>query len=82
MRVMVRVGWIVVAGAAAVTGGCAHRRLDRPDWARFGNTSTATSGPTYHRDPHHQYFDKTHNRYYYYDPDQKRFFWENGEPKS
>lgn len=60
---------------------CAVRRVPRPDWTRLGNTSTATSGPTYHRDPHHQYYDKSHNRFYYYDPTQKRFFWENGQPK-
>ena len=62
--------------------GCAARHIDRPDWARLGNTSTPEGGPVYHRDPHHQYFDKPHNRYYYYDLTQKRFFWENGQPKS
>ncbi len=60
---------------------CATRHIQRPDWARLGNTSTAEGGPVYHRDPHHQYFDKAHNRFYYYDPTQKRFFWENGQPK-
>ena len=61
--------------------GCAVRKVERPTWARFGNTSTAESGQAYHRNPHHQYFDKSHNRYYYYDPEQKQFFWENGQPK-
>ena len=61
--------------------GCAVRHINRPDWARLGNTSTADGGPAFHRDPHHQYFDKAHNRYYYYDLTQKRFFWENGQPK-
>ncbi len=62
--------------------GCAAPHVSRPDWARLGNTSTAEGGPVYHRDPHHQYFDKSHDRYYYYDLTQKRFFWENGQPKS
>ena len=73
---------LVVATIAAVSlGGCAVRHMQRPDWSKLGNTSTADSGPAYHRDPHHQYFDKSHNRYYYYDPKLKRFFWENGQPK-
>ena len=72
-----------VAGLLAIgLCGCAARHINRPDWARLGNTSTAEGGPAYHRDPHHQYFDKSHNRYYYYDLTQKRFFWENGQPKS
>ena len=71
----------VAAVLAIGLGGCAVRHIDRPDWARLGNTSTAEGGPAYHRDPHHQYFDKAHNRYYYYDLTQKRFFWENGQPK-
>ena len=71
---------------AAVLSACAPPHiapphLTRPEWTRLGNTSTETSGPVYHRDPHHQYFDKSHNRYYYYDPVLKRFFWENGQPK-
>lgn len=61
--------------------GCAVQHVQRPNWARFGNTSTAEGGAAYHRDPHHQYYDKAHNRYYYYDPEQKQFFWENGQPK-
>jgi hypothetical protein len=65
--------------AALVLTGCATHQ--RPTWARFGNTSTAEGGPAYHRDPHHQYFDRQHNRFYYYDPDKKQFFWENGQPK-
>ena len=72
--------WVVLCMATSV-GACAAPHVNRPQWTRLGNTSTETSGPTYHRDPHHQYFDKSHNRYYYYDPVLKRFFWENGQPK-
>ena len=72
---------LAVALVTAPLGACAIRHVDRPTWSRFGNTSTASSGPTYHRDPHHQYFDKSTDRFYYYDPVQKRFFWENGQPK-
>ncbi len=77
---------LAVAGLATTLGACAAPHIqaphiERPDWARFGNTSTADGGPAYHRLPHHQYFDKAHNRFYYYDPMQKRFFWENGQPK-
>ena len=71
----------VVALLATVVTACAARPPQRPDWAKLGNTSTADGGPAFHRDPHHQYFDKAHNRFYYYDPVQKRFFWENGQPK-
>ena len=71
----------VVALLATVLSACAVRSVQRPDWARLGNTSTADGGSAYHRDPHHQYFDRAHNRFYYYDPEQKRFFWENGQPK-
>lgn len=68
--------------AAGMACGCVSHPVQRPTWARFGNTSTPDGGPAYHRDPHHQYFDKMANRYYYYDPVQKRFFWENGQPKT
>ena len=71
----------LAAALAATLAACAARPIARPEWARLGNTSTAEGGPAYHRDPHHQYFDKSHNRFYYYDPQQKRFFWENGQPK-
>ena len=76
---MRRLGVLALVGLSLC--GCAVRRVQRPTWARFGNTSTAEGGPVYHRDPHHQYFDKIHNRFYYYDPEQKQFFWENGQPK-
>ena len=72
-------------GAAGLAGCAGHPPdwKDRPNWARLGNTSTAQDqGPAFYRDPHHQYFDKAHRRYYYYDLDKKRFFWENGEPKT
>ena len=72
---------LALAGLAATLGACAAPHVQRPDWARLGNTSTAEGGPAFHRMPHHQYFDKAHGRYYYYDPVQKRFFWENGQPK-
>jgi hypothetical protein len=84
-RRMVRIGVVIglVAGALA---GCAAQPphwQERPNWARLGNTSTTKEdGPAFHRDPHHQYYDKGRKRYYYYDPAQKRFFWENGEPKA
>ena len=72
---------LVAALVTVALCACAVRHVQRPDWARFGNTSTEGSGPAYHRDPHHQYFDSAHNRFYYYDPVQKQFFWENGQPK-
>jgi hypothetical protein len=34
------------------------------------------------KSPHRQYFDVHHRRYYYYDPINRRYFWENGEPKT
>ena len=69
-----------VLGLGLLTSACVTH-VQRPTWARFGNTSTPDGGPAYHRDPHHQYYDKAHNRFYYYDPVLKRFFWENGQPK-
>jgi hypothetical protein len=77
----IAIGLVALALAGCASGG--SRWGQRPNWARLGNTSTGQQPePTYHRDPHHQYYDKSRKRYYYYDPAQKRFFWENGEPKA
>jgi hypothetical protein len=66
--------------AAVALTGCASQR---PNWSRLGNTSKPDQpGESFYRDPHHQYFDKGRKRYYYYDPAQKAFFWENGQPKN
>jgi hypothetical protein len=82
---MVRNG-VSIGLIAVALSGCAAQPphwQERPNWARLGNTSTMKEdGPAFHRDPHHQYYDKGRKRYYYYDPAQKRFFWENGEPKA
>jgi hypothetical protein len=34
------------------------------------------------KSPYRQYYDAHHHRYYYYDPLKRRYFWENGQPKS
>jgi hypothetical protein len=76
---------IAVALVVLGVSGCAMHAPDisnRPNWARFGNTSHADDPSDFHRDPHHQYYDKARRRYYYYDADKKQFFWENGEPKN
>ena len=81
---MVRTGIAIGLIGLALTGCAAQKTWgQRPNWARLGNTSKADqTEPAFHRDPHHQYYDKGRKRYYYYDPAQKRFFWENGEPKN
>ncbi len=33
------------------------------------------------RDPHRQYLDRRYNRFYYFDPISRRYYWESGEPK-
>ena len=30
---------------------------------------------------HRQYYDRRHQRFYYFDPARKMYFWDNGEPK-
>lgn len=76
---MVRMG-IAVGLAAVALSGCATHR---PTWAKFGNTSTPDQPePAFYRVPHHQYFDKGRQRYYYFDPMTKAFYWENGQPKN
>jgi hypothetical protein len=76
--------FLCVAGVCALSACAAHPPdwKARPNWARLGNTSKADDATQYYRDPHHQYFDRQHQRYYYYDPDKKSFFWENGVPKT
>lgn len=32
-------------------------------------------------DPHRQYLDRRYNRFYYFDPISRRYYWESGEPK-
>ena len=34
------------------------------------------------KSPYRQYYDLHHRRYYYYDPMKRRYFWENGQPKT
>jgi hypothetical protein len=34
------------------------------------------------KSPYRQYYDAQHRRYYYYDPLKRRYFWENGQPKT
>jgi len=31
--------------------------------------------------PHRQYYDQKRRKYYYFDPVQKQYFWEDGTPK-
>jgi hypothetical protein len=33
------------------------------------------------KSPHRQYFDLRHQRYYYYDPLTRKYFWEDGQPR-
>ena len=71
--------WIVVAGAGLVLAGCAQARSNLPF---FGHPAPAAPAANdFSRDPHRQYFDKLRKRYYYYDPDKKVYFWEDGQPK-
>ncbi len=71
--------WIALTGAALVLTGCAQARSKLPF---FGRPPTAApTGDDFLRDPHRQYFDKLRKRYYYYDPDKRVYFWENGQPK-
>ena len=78
---MIRNG-VVLAGTAMIVSGCAgmsHVR-DRVPFIYHDQAATADPIP-YQRDVHRQYFDKLHRRYYYYDPVQKAYFWEDGQPK-
>ncbi len=71
--------WIGLAGAALVLAGCGHSGPRLPFFGRSAPTAPADND--FRRDPHRQYFDKLHKRYYYYDPDKKAYFWEDGQPK-
>ena len=75
---MVRKG-LTPIGICVVLSGCTGVRNKIP-FVYHEQTSTADSAP-FHRDPHRQYYDKLHKRYYYYDPVRKRYFWEDGQPK-
>lgn len=73
--------WIGLAGACLVLAGCAQERAKLPLFGHPAPVAAAPTGNDFKRDPHRQYFDKLRKRYYYYDPDKKVYFWENGQPK-
>lgn len=50
--------------------------------AASAQLSLAKEGRTGPAGPNHrQYYDKKHKRYYYFDPERKLYFWEDGSPK-
>lgn len=53
----------------AVVGGAAGAALG------------AATTPKHHGVNHRQYFDRRAQRYYFYDRDTGRYYWENGEPR-
>ena len=71
--------WIVLAGAAVLLSACASARQQLPFFHH--QDPALPSASSYQRDPHRQYFDKLRKRFYYYDPDAKAYFWEDGQPK-
>lgn len=77
---MIRIAF-VLAGIAVLSAACSNVRSRIP-FVYQDQKVTADQSASYQWDPHRQYFDKLHKRYYYYDQDRKQYFWENGQPKS
>lgn len=75
-----RRGAVVSLVAAGALSGCASH----PQWhvPFTANATAQTNSAPFQWDPHRQYYDQLHKRYYYYDPDRHAYFWENGQPKS
>lgn len=77
--------WILACvGLGLTLGGCAempmpgralHRQSAAPERSA-ANEERATS-PS-----HRQYYDQRRQRYYFYDPSRRAYFWEDGSPKS
>ena len=78
---MIRNG-LALLGLALCSSGCAGVPdvRSRIPFMYHEQKSSDDAFP-YQRDAHRQYFDKLHHRYYYYDPVQKSYFWEDGQPK-
>ena len=84
---MIRRQVIVLGVIAAALAGCAE--LDRPFQptreparARVERLPVAQASA----DPAHtgrrQYYDQRRQRYYFYDPGRRGYFWEDGSPKT
>ena len=70
---------IVSAGAALLLTACAGARQKLP--FLHHPAPAAPTASNFQWEPHRQYFDKLRKRFYYYDPDKKAYFWEDGQPK-
>lgn len=68
----------IVAGALSA---CASTSPVHPPFLSQPAPSAQDATP-FHRDPHRQYYDALHKRYYYFDPARQAYFWENGQPKA
>ena len=86
-------GRVAVALAALSMSACATRQpiVPAPPRPPPPDSSAPTVGdrcaPTAPcapkgKSPYRQYYDAHHRRYYYYDPLKRRYFWENGQPKT
>jgi hypothetical protein len=78
--------WACVGLAGLLLSGCAGMPLG--DHMPLGSRSAAgppvshgLAAATRTTSSHRQYYDQRHQRYYFYDPGRRAYFWEDGTPK-